>query len=321
VGVLTDDLWEGPVHGQLGVLADDGERAQCHICGDYFGNLGGHVSQVHGVSPDEYKERFELKASTGLLGPALKDLRRRQAADRIETTGFERFQRAAKRAQAAISPEERSGWSRGRRARLEERLDPARRAANEANLTKANEVLRERRRAGLHREVGFGDRDPKEISALGRARIAELRADPAWREAFARKVSEARGGRLQVTCIVCGKTFPEPWSKKTRKTCGAECRRELSRQTAATRREKVRVSPLGPAVQRARRAAGLSQEQLAAKAAISASYVSLIERGRHRPAQEIVARLEAALDVELAGLIDEGEEGKPRRRPKTRTAA
>jgi ribosome-binding protein aMBF1 (putative translation factor) len=317
----TDDVWEGPVHGTLGVLADDGERAQCHICGEFFGNLGGHVSQVHGVSPDEYKERFELKASTGLLGPALKDLRRRQAADRIESDGFERFQHAAKQAQAAISPEERSGWSRGRRARLEERLDPARRAANEANLNKANAILQERRRAGLHHEVGFGDRDPKVISALGHARIAELRADPAWREAFARKVSEARGGRLHVTCVVCGKTFPEPWSKKTRKTCGPDCRRELARRTAEERRERIRSSPLGPAVQRARQEAGLSQEQVAARADISASYVSLIERGRHRPAPEIVARLEAALGVELAALTGEGGTGAPHRRPKRRAAA
>src|SRR5687768_7586670 len=59
--MVSEDLWEAPVHGRIGVLADDGERAQCHLCGDFFGNLGGHVSQVHGVSPEEYKERFELK--------------------------------------------------------------------------------------------------------------------------------------------------------------------------------------------------------------------------------------------------------------------
>jgi transcriptional regulator with XRE-family HTH domain len=300
-----EDLWETPIHGRLGVLADDGERAQCHLCGDYFGNLGGHVSQVHGVSPDEYKARFELKASTGLHGPALKELRRRQAAARVGSTGFANFQTAAQRAQAEISPETRSAWSRGRRARLEERLDPVRRAANAANLTKANAELQARRRDGTHREVGFGNRDPKEISALGHARIAELRTDPAWRAEFARKVSVARGGRLQVTCVICGTTFAEPWSKKSRKTCGPDCRRELSRRTARERQASIRNSPFGPTLRSHRLAAGLSQHRLAALTGISMSYVSLIERGRHRPAPEIVARLADALGIEVAALTGE----------------
>jgi ribosome-binding protein aMBF1 (putative translation factor) len=305
--MVSEERWDTPIHGRLGVLADDGERAQCHICGDFFGNLGGHVSQIHGVSPDEYKERFELKASTGLHGPALKELRRQQAEARIGTRGFANFQAAAQRAQAAISPDERSAWSRGRRARLEEQLDPARRAANEANLRKANDELQARRRAGTHREAGFGNRDPKEISALGHARIAELRADPAWRAEFAHKVSVARGGRLHVTCVVCGKTFAEPWSKKTRKTCGPECRRELSRRTAVERRQAVQNDPLGPALKSHREAAGLSQHRLAQLADISMSYVSLIERGRHRPSPEIVERLAAALGIaatELQGAAE-----------------
>jgi ribosome-binding protein aMBF1 (putative translation factor) len=293
----SDDLWETPIYGRLGVLTDDGERAQCHLCGGFFANLGGHVTQVHGVTPDEYKERFGLKASTGLHGPALKELRRRQAAARVGTPGFENFQTAAERAQAAITPEQRSAWSRGRKARLEERLDPARRAASAANLEKANRELQARRAAGTHHETGFGDRDPKEISALGHARIAELRADPAWRAEFARKVSVARGGRLHVTCVVCGKTFREPWSKKTRKTCGPECRRELSRRAARERRERIRQSPFGPKVRSLRTAAGLSQSRLAERAGISMSYVSLIERGMHRPADAIVERLAAALGV------------------------
>jgi ribosome-binding protein aMBF1 (putative translation factor) len=298
----SGDSWGVPVHGRVGVLADDGERAQCHLCGDFYGNLGGHVRQVHGIAPDEYKARFGLKAGTGLLGPALKELRRRQAAARVGSSGFSTFQEAARKAQAAITPEERSAWSSGRTARLEERLDPARRTANRSNLGKANAVLTSLRAAGLHREHGFGDRDPKEVSARGHARLAELRADPTWRAEFARKVSEARGGRLHVTCVVCGKEFAEPWSKRTRKTCGPVCRRELSRRTARERRERVGAAPFAPNLQEARRAAGLSQERLAAVAKISASYVSLLERGRHRPTPEIVARLAAALGLEPTDL-------------------
>ena len=54
-------------------------------------------------------------------------------------------------------------------------------------------------------------------------------------------------------------------------------------------------SPFGPTLRAHRTAAGLSQHRLAKLADISMSYVSLIERGRHRPAPEIVERLAAAL--------------------------
>jgi hypothetical protein len=25
--------WDGPIHGQLGVLATDGDKVECHVCG------------------------------------------------------------------------------------------------------------------------------------------------------------------------------------------------------------------------------------------------------------------------------------------------
>jgi hypothetical protein len=141
--------------GRIGVLADDGELAQCHICGEYFGNLGGHVSQIHGVAAKEYKVRFGLKAKTGLLGPALKELHRQQALARRQTTAFARFQEAGRRAQAAIPAEVRSAWTRGRSVSPELRLDPAMRAVRQANLEKANAVLQQRIADGTHQPSGW----------------------------------------------------------------------------------------------------------------------------------------------------------------------
>ncbi len=291
--------WTGPIHGRPGILADDGERAQCHICGDYFGNLGGHVSQVHGVTPDEYKERFGLNATTGLIGPALKALRQQEGAERAETPAFSEFRAAGERARAERTREGRS--SRGRRLRLEQRLDPKTQAARRAALARANEVLRQRKEAGLHQPAGWSGRDPKEVSAKGHARLSELRADPAWREAFARKVSEARGGRLQVTCVVCGTTFTEPQSHRRRQTCGTAClavlrRRQAARRQAETAADRAARQAEGLALARLRRDRGLSIERLAAVSGLSAAHVSRVERGLNVPSPAALDRLAAALD-------------------------
>jgi hypothetical protein len=66
----------GFVYGQIGVLASDGERVQCHICGKWFGHLGGHVKRAHDAEAADYKAEFGLNATTGLIGPALAKKRR-----------------------------------------------------------------------------------------------------------------------------------------------------------------------------------------------------------------------------------------------------
>ena len=60
-----------------GVFIDDGDRAQCHECGRFFGHLGAHVRRGHGMSADSYREVHGLKATQGLIGPTL----RRKRAD------------------------------------------------------------------------------------------------------------------------------------------------------------------------------------------------------------------------------------------------
>lgn len=294
-----DRVWEGPVHGNLGVLADDGALAQCHICGEYFGNLGGHVSQVHGIAPEEYKAYFGLNATTGLLGPALKEIRQQQADARKLTPAYQRFMAAGAQARAAIPPEQRS--TRGRRLRLQQRLDPKVQAARRASLERANEVLRERKAAGLYTPVGWGNRDPKEISARGHERLAELRRDPEWRAGFARKVSEARGGRLKVTCVVCGTVFAEPQSHRGRKTCSPECFQTLrlslvEQRKSSTAADRANRQQLGIELGELRRKAGWSIEHLADRSGLSSAHVSRIERGLNVPSDKALEKIRVALD-------------------------
>lgn len=35
--------WDGPIYGQLGVLATDGQRVECHMCGRWYKLLPSHV--------------------------------------------------------------------------------------------------------------------------------------------------------------------------------------------------------------------------------------------------------------------------------------
>lgn len=71
--------WAGPIVGQFGVLRDDGERVMCHICGEFFGHLGGHIGRAHDLTAREYKAIFGLKMKTPLNGPATLEKHRRGA--------------------------------------------------------------------------------------------------------------------------------------------------------------------------------------------------------------------------------------------------
>jgi ribosome-binding protein aMBF1 (putative translation factor) len=187
-------------------------------------------------------------------------------------------------------------------------------AARRASLERANEVLRERKAAGLHTPAGWGSRDPREVSARGHEKLAELRNDPEWRAAFARKVSEARGGRLKVTCVVCGKVFAEPQSHKGRKTCSPECFGILRRRMVAERRDRFASDRTdrqhrGVELGERRRRLGRSIEDVARQSGLSAAHVSRIERGLNVPSNQALGKIEQALDnSEMPASRPEGAE-------------
>ena len=61
---------------------------------------------------------------------------------------------------------------------------------------------------------------------------------------------------------------------------------------------------LGQEVRKARLAAGLTQEQLAAKAEISREYVNYIERGKRQPTVAIFIRLCKAMKIHPPDLLE-----------------
>ena len=56
-----------------GLLEYDREtdRIKCHECGKWFASIGGHA-QTHGLSPREYKLKYGLNLSSGLLSAGLR---------------------------------------------------------------------------------------------------------------------------------------------------------------------------------------------------------------------------------------------------------
>jgi transcriptional regulator with XRE-family HTH domain len=63
---------------------------------------------------------------------------------------------------------------------------------------------------------------------------------------------------------------------------------------------RVRV---GLNVQRARREQGLSQEELADRAAVHQTYLSGVERGRRNPTVIVLQKIAAALDLDIEDLV------------------
>jgi len=64
-------------HGERGVLAvdADGQKVQCHICGQWRRGLGAHI-RLHEITAKDYRREFGLCASTKLTSPAVKALQR-----------------------------------------------------------------------------------------------------------------------------------------------------------------------------------------------------------------------------------------------------
>ncbi len=69
--------------GELGVLIDDGEKVQCHICGQYFRALGSHIRNSHGIRAAEYKETFGLNRGQSIISEKTRERIREANNDRI----------------------------------------------------------------------------------------------------------------------------------------------------------------------------------------------------------------------------------------------
>lgn len=66
-------------------------------------------------------------------------------------------------------------------------------------------------------------------------------------------------------------------------------------------------STLGIVVREHRERVGLSQEELAARAGLHRTYVSLLERGERNPSLQVLSQLAAGLALRLSALIADVE--------------
>ena len=164
--------WPGPIHGELGVLAGDGQRVQCHVCGRWFKSLAAHASMLHGLSPDEYRATFGLRARTALVGQALSELRRKLAAPRLRA-----WQPLHAHLITDQTWEERSQRRRTAVLALESRRDP--------------------KNVQRWRELSMRAQDKRRV----------LFTDPEYRARVGEHISQGKGGRVQVNCTICDQTM------------------------------------------------------------------------------------------------------------------
>lgn len=106
--------WPYPIYGELGFLAEEDGKAQCHICGQWFQYLGGtHLIRLHGLSCDEYRAYFGLSRNYPLAGTLFRDKQRLNHKERIKVHACKGIEKIM-----AQTPEERSAIRRSRTSRL-----------------------------------------------------------------------------------------------------------------------------------------------------------------------------------------------------------
>lgn len=213
-----------PFVGQLGVLADDGELAQCHVCGEWFGRVSTHAKNQHDLMPTEYRAAFGLNAQTGLIGPKLRDWMSRKGANHLAPYRDAGVGIAALR---SITPEQRSHISSSRRISPE-----ARRHIGEGQ----NHYWADKRI--------IEDRDCVVCGVRFTADNAELRERQTCGQRTCVRALIARRGLKEVACIICGTTWTQT-SEFVRKTCSDRCDSERRSRAAlragVLRRPEIRA--------------------------------------------------------------------------------
>lgn len=56
-------------------------KIQCLICGKWYHQIGSHVKQFHKITARKYREAHDLEVKKGMLSPALKEKKARQAIE------------------------------------------------------------------------------------------------------------------------------------------------------------------------------------------------------------------------------------------------
>ena len=56
------------------VYYDDEDKMICHLCGRSYKKLTPHIKHKHNITPEEYKEKFELNRGQSLVGKPTRKL-------------------------------------------------------------------------------------------------------------------------------------------------------------------------------------------------------------------------------------------------------
>lgn len=89
-------------YGYYGTLATtiDGEYIQCHICGELYKNLSGHIWNAHHMRAKEYKEEFGLSKGNALISENTRQHFKQQTLDWLKTLTDEQKEEYQKKALA-----------------------------------------------------------------------------------------------------------------------------------------------------------------------------------------------------------------------------
>jgi hypothetical protein len=139
--------WEGPVYGALGKVDRDGNKVECHCCGEWFVSVGNHAWMAHDLLAKEYKAIFGLRMSTSLAGEAhSKQLHERGSQPKQRE---HMRQRVNPLGQAALTPEQRSANSKAMRRNIPEVLmSPEHAAKRHEKAVAAGETIKQLFREG-----------------------------------------------------------------------------------------------------------------------------------------------------------------------------
>lgn len=80
-------------YGYLGVLCTNKTEThlQCHECGLFFRHLGAHVQRGHGIKADQYREKYQLRKTTGLVPRATHEAMKRRVENADSLTKLKRI--------------------------------------------------------------------------------------------------------------------------------------------------------------------------------------------------------------------------------------
>ena len=190
LGVVDRALDGTPLYAARGELPVDvaEQRVQCHLCGGWYGALGSsHLSRVHGVTADEYRELVGLRPRHPLWAPDLIDAQSERLRARLATEP--RLRAAMAKGHALAQRGELQREATSRLAQRPTSLERERQlAVGGARLGKRRAAAFQRRRELRALALGFAGLDAFYRRRYGdeRLRLDELAAELGCAESAAR---------------------------------------------------------------------------------------------------------------------------------------